>query len=132
MPTSAFDLTGKVVMATGANSGIGLGFVTGCAKQGANVVIWDREPSRHLNARSTLEAAGAGGVHIETVDVTDEAAVDASFASTLEVTGRVHCVFANAGIASRASSFPDMTSEMYHGLLNVSFAWSVLYPASGK
>ena len=120
MPTSAFDLTGKVVMATGANSGIGLGFLTGCAKQGANVVIWDREPSRHLNARSTLEAAGAGGVHIETVDVTDEAAVDASFASTLEATGRVDCVFANAGIVSRASSFPDMTSEMYHGLLNVS------------
>src|SRR4051812_43958131 len=62
----------------------------------------------------------SGRVHVETVDVTDEAAVDASFASMLAVTGRVDCVFANAGIVSKASAFPDMTSKMYHELLNVS------------
>jgi NAD(P)-dependent dehydrogenase (short-subunit alcohol dehydrogenase family) len=33
--------------------------------------------------------------------------------------GRVDCVFANAGFTTHAPSFPDMTSEMYHELLNV-------------
>jgi NAD(P)-dependent dehydrogenase (short-subunit alcohol dehydrogenase family) len=51
--------------------------------------------------------------------VGDEAAVQAAFASTVKAMGRVDCVFANAGFTSRAASFPDMTSEMYHQLLNV-------------
>jgi NAD(P)-dependent dehydrogenase (short-subunit alcohol dehydrogenase family) len=33
--------------------------------------------------------------------------------------GRVDCVFANAGFNSKAPSFPDMTSQMYHDLLGV-------------
>jgi NAD(P)-dependent dehydrogenase (short-subunit alcohol dehydrogenase family) len=51
--------------------------------------------------------------------VADEAAVQAAFAASLQAMGRVDCVFANAGFTSRASSFADMTSEMYHELLNV-------------
>jgi len=58
-------------------------------------------------------------VHAEAVDVADEAAVEAAFASSLKTMGRVDCVFANAGFTTHAPSFPDMTSEMYHGLLNV-------------
>jgi NAD(P)-dependent dehydrogenase (short-subunit alcohol dehydrogenase family) len=52
------------------------------------------------------------------VDVSDEAQVQRAFESTLQAMGRVDCVFANAGSTSRAPSFPDMTSEMYHSLLN--------------
>jgi NAD(P)-dependent dehydrogenase (short-subunit alcohol dehydrogenase family) len=114
-----FDLTGKVVLATGANSGIGLGFLQGCAKQGADVVVWGRRADKNEQALETLKELGARRVHHEAVDVADEAAVVEAFASTLQATGRVDCVFANAGIQNRAVSFPDMTSEMYHGLLNV-------------
>jgi NAD(P)-dependent dehydrogenase (short-subunit alcohol dehydrogenase family) len=116
---SLFDLTGRVVLATGGNSGIGLAFLTGCARQGADVVIWDRDESRHAAALEALKAAGAGRVHAGTVDVSDEAAVDGAFAATLKAMGRVDCVLANAGFTSRATSFPDMSSEMYHELLNV-------------
>jgi NAD(P)-dependent dehydrogenase (short-subunit alcohol dehydrogenase family) len=114
-----FDLTGKVVLSTGANSGIGLAFLQGCARQGADVVVWGRRADRNAQAIEELKALGAPRAHAEAVDVSDEAAVDAAFASTLDVMGRVDCVFANAGFQNRASSFPDMTSEMYHDLLNV-------------
>jgi NAD(P)-dependent dehydrogenase (short-subunit alcohol dehydrogenase family) len=119
MTRNLFDLTGRVVLAAGANSGIGLGFLMGCAKQGADVVVWGRRADRNLAALDELKAAGAGRVHHEAVDVADEAAVQAAFASTLKAMGRVDCVFANAGFTSHAPSFPDMTSEMYHELLNV-------------
>lgn len=118
-PRGLFDLTGRVVLATGGNSGIGLAFLTGCARQGADVVIWDRDEAGHAAAAAILQDAGAGRVHTHTVDVSDESAVDAAFAETLEVMGRVDCVLANAGFTSRAVSFPDMSSEMYHDLLNV-------------
>jgi NAD(P)-dependent dehydrogenase (short-subunit alcohol dehydrogenase family) len=114
-----FDLTGRVVLATGGNSGIGLGFLTGCARQGATVVIWDKNEAEHSDAAKRLRAAGAPQVHVETVDVSDERDVSQSFAATLQAVGRIDCVLANAGIQSRAPSFPDMTSETYHQLLNV-------------
>jgi NAD(P)-dependent dehydrogenase (short-subunit alcohol dehydrogenase family) len=119
MSRDIFDLTGRVVLAAGANSGIGLGFLVGCAKKGADVVVWGRRADCNAEALETLKAAGAGRAHAEAVDVADEAAVQAAFAASLDAMGRVDCVFANAGFTSRAASFPDMTSEMYHALLNV-------------
>ncbi len=119
MTRGLFDLTGRVVLAAGANSGIGLGFLMGCAKQGADVVVWGRRADRNAQALEQLKAAGAGRVHHEAVDVANEQAVIDAFASSLAAMGRVDCVFANAGFTSHAPSFPDMTSEMYHELLNV-------------
>jgi NAD(P)-dependent dehydrogenase (short-subunit alcohol dehydrogenase family) len=119
MTRALFDLSGKVVLATGANSGIGLGFLQGCAKQGADVVVWGRRAEKNAEAVKALEALGAPRAHAEAVDVSDEAAVVAAFASTLAVMGRVDCVFANAGFSHRAESFSDLTSQMYHDLLNV-------------
>lgn len=118
MTGGIFDLTGKVVLATGANSGIGLGFLQGCAKQGADVVIWGRRAGKNAEAVKALKALGAPRAHAQEVDVSDEAMVNAAFDAAVETMGRVDCVFANAGFSSRAPSFPDMTSEMYHELLN--------------
>lgn len=118
MSRGMFDLTGRVVLAAGANSGIGLGFLMGCAKQGADVVLWGRRSDRNDVAVDKLKAAGAIRTHSEVVDVSDEAQVRRAFENTVSVMGRVDCVFANAGFTSRAPSFPDMTSEMYHALLN--------------
>jgi NAD(P)-dependent dehydrogenase (short-subunit alcohol dehydrogenase family) len=119
MTRGLFDLTGKVVLATGANSGIGLGFLQGCAKQGADVVVWGRRAAKNAEALELLRALGARRSHAEAVDVSDEAAVAAAFASTLAVMGRVDCVFANAGFHQRAGSFSDLNTEMYHAMLNV-------------
>jgi NAD(P)-dependent dehydrogenase (short-subunit alcohol dehydrogenase family) len=119
MARGLFDLGGKVVLATGANSGIGLGFLQGCAKQGAHVVVWGRRANKNAEAVEALRALGAPRAHAEAVDVSDETAVAAAFAATLKVMGRVDCVFANAGFHHRAESFPDLSTQQYHDLLNV-------------
>jgi len=119
MTRGLFDLTGKVVLATGANSGIGLGFLQGCAKQGADVVVWGRRADRNAKALEILRGLGAPRTHALEVDVADEKAVDDAFAATVKAMGRVDCVFANAGLSSNAPSFADMTSKTYHDLINV-------------
>ncbi len=119
MARGLFDLTGKVVLATGANSGIGLGFLQGCAKQGADVVVWGRRADKNAQAVAALKLLGAARGHAEAVDVSDEGAVKAAFASTVRAMGRVDCVFANAGFSQRAQSILELTSERYHALINV-------------
>lgn len=119
MTRSLFDLTGRTVVATGGASGIGLAFLTGCARQGADVVVWDRDAARLPAALELLRAAGAGRVHAELVDVSDERAVEAALTATLAAFGRVDCALANAGFTSRAPAFPDMTTAMWHELLAV-------------
>lgn len=125
MTRGLFDLTGKVVLATGANSGIGLGFLRGCAKQGADVVVWSRRADKNAEAVEELKALGAPRAHAEEVDVSDETAVEAAFASTLKAMGRVDCAFANAGFTDRAPSFIELSSERYHALLNVNLHGAV-------
>jgi NAD(P)-dependent dehydrogenase (short-subunit alcohol dehydrogenase family) len=119
MTRGLFDLSGRVVLATGANSGIGLGFLQGCARQGADVVVWSRRADKNAEALAALKALGAQRTHAEAVDVSDEAAVHSAFASTLAAMGRVDCVFANAGFSARAPSLLELTSEKYHAMINV-------------
>jgi NAD(P)-dependent dehydrogenase (short-subunit alcohol dehydrogenase family) len=114
-----FDLTGKVVLASGSNSGIGLGFLQGCAKQGADVVVWGRRADKNAQAAAKLKQMGARRTYSEEVDVSDAKAVAAAFAASVKAMGRIDCVFANAGFMTRAPSVMELGDEMYHNLINV-------------
>src|SRR5580692_4019824 len=107
-----WDMSGKVVVITGGNSGIGLGFARGLAKAGGDVVIWGRRADKNEEAAAELRALGAK-VLAQAVDVSDEAAVVASMADAVKQMGRVDGVIANAGIMNAAKSFTDMTGELY-------------------
>lgn len=118
MSKGLFDLTGKVALITGGNSGIGLGFARGIARQGGTVEIWARNPEKNARAKAELEAFG-GTVTTRIVDVTDEHAVAAGFDALVAEHGRVDFVFANSGRSSRNTNgnITTMTSEEWHDLL---------------
>src|ERR1700761_1728387 len=75
MAENLFDLTGKVALVTGANSGLGFGFARGLARAGADVVIWGRREGRNVEAAQRLRAHG-GRVASRVVDVTREDQVE--------------------------------------------------------
>lgn len=117
MAQNLFDLTGKVALVTGANSGIGFGFAEGLARAGSDLVIWGRRTDANERAADKLRALGAK-VHAQSVDVADEASIVAGVAEALQVMGRIDTVVANAGIASQ-KAFIDMDADTYHALINV-------------
>lgn len=119
MSKGLFDLSGKVTLVTGGNSGIGLGFARGIAKQGGSIAIWARNAEKNAAAVAELEACGAAKVKSYQVDVTSEDAIVAGYEELVADFGRIDCVFANSGRASRSRSVLTLDSEEWHDLLNV-------------
>ena len=104
MANGLFDCTGKVTLVTGGNSGIGLGFALGVAKMGGDIAIWARNVEKNGDARAQLLAAGARRVETYRVDVARESEIIDGYARLLADFGRIDCVFANSGRASRSRS----------------------------
>ena len=120
MAYQPFDLTGKVALITGGNSGIGLGFAEAMAQAGADVCIWGTNPDKNAAALEQLQSHG-GKAAAQICNVGDQAAVKAAFAETLANFGRVDSCFANAGVSGRSdqSNFTDMPVEEWHRVTNV-------------
>jgi NAD(P)-dependent dehydrogenase (short-subunit alcohol dehydrogenase family) len=113
-----WDMSGKVVIVTGGNSGIGLGFARGIARAGGDVVIWGRRREKNEAAAARLREHGTR-VATQEVDVSDETRVVGAMAEAVKTMGRVDGVIANAGIMTHAHSFLELTSETYHQLLGI-------------
>jgi hypothetical protein len=118
MALRAFDLTGKVALVTGGNSGIGLGMAQALAEAGADVAIWGSNAAKNDAARAMLAVHGRR-VHVQACDVGDEAAVNVAFDQTVAALGRVDACFANAGTYGRKVKFTELDSAEWQRVQRV-------------
>ena len=105
-----FDLSGRGVVVTGGNGGIGLGMARALLAAGAQVAIWGSNAEKTARARSEL-AEGCGDalrVHAFTCDVGDEGQVEQAFHASVAALGNVHACFANAGIGGGNTPLLEM------------------------
>jgi NAD(P)-dependent dehydrogenase (short-subunit alcohol dehydrogenase family) len=115
---SPFDLTGRVALVTGGNSGIGLGMAEGLAAHGADVAIWGTNSEKNERA---IEQLGQYDVELLSIvcDVSDETSVIQAMADTIDEMGRIDSVFVNAGVGGAARSFLEMTGEEWRRVMSV-------------
>lgn len=106
-----------MVLVTGGNGGIGLGIAKGCARAGADVVIWGTNAQKLERAEAELVEVG-GRVLAQKVDVRSEEEVVGSFAAAVEHMGKVDAAFANAGIGGGAP-FIEQTLDMWRHVYSV-------------
>jgi NAD(P)-dependent dehydrogenase (short-subunit alcohol dehydrogenase family) len=119
MKFDAFNLTGKVAVITGGNSGIGIGFARAVAAAGADVSIWGTNQQKNAVAVKELRAINPSA-SATVCDVADEANVEEAMAGVIERYGRIDACFPNAGIGNQnQKSFIEHSNEDWHRVIDV-------------
>jgi NAD(P)-dependent dehydrogenase (short-subunit alcohol dehydrogenase family) len=113
-----FDLAGRVVVISGANAGIGLGFARGVARAGGDVVIWGRRADKNEEAAKELSGFGVR-VLARQVDVSIPEQIASGMRDVVEEMGRVNGVIANAGLMHNFGNVMEITTEEWRTLLAV-------------
>ena len=124
------NVEGKVVVITGAGTGIGLASALRLGEAGAKLVICGRTVEKLEEAKVEIEAVG-GEVHTYACDLADLESCDAFMSQVLEDHGRVDILVNNAGRSIRRAvedsydRFHDFERTMqinYFGALRCSLA----------
>lgn len=112
--------TDKVVLVTGAGSGLGRAAAVRVAVEGAKVALVDRDAASLADTHEEIEKAAPGAETITvTADVSDEAQVAAYVDATLEAFGRIDGFFNNAGIEGRQNLTEDYGAAEFEKVLDV-------------
>jgi 3-oxoacyl-[acyl-carrier protein] reductase len=108
-------LTGRVVLVTGATSGIGQAIARRCAREGASVLATGRNERRLEEVASTSELIQGYGA-----DLSDHTAADECVAEAVSRFGQLHGLVHAAGIVRRREDIRETTDEQWAGMLAVS------------
>ena len=114
----------KVVVITGATSGIGKALAYEFAGKGAKVVIGARSHDKLLEIAEDIKRNGGEIAYAQT-DITKEADCKNLILIAIETYGKIDILINNAGISMRAL-FVDTQLHVIETLMNVNF-WGTVY-----
>lgn len=113
--SSPFDLSGKVAIVTGANTGIGQGIAAALAQAGADIAAVGRTTPDETEAR--VRASGRRFVHVG-ADLGSTKPIAEIIPAVLKALGRVDILVNNAGTIRRADAV-DFTEEDWDQVMDV-------------
>ncbi|MGY2874585.1 NADP-dependent 3-hydroxy acid dehydrogenase YdfG [Marmoricola sp. URHA0025 HA25] len=114
------SLDGKVVVITGAGSGMGREMAILAASRGALVAVSDWNADGLAETVDLVKAAGARALRSDVLDVSDRAAMGEYASAVVEQFGTVNMVVNNAGVTV-TGDFEDMEYTDFDWIVGVNF-----------
>lgn len=108
----------KVVLVTGASSGIGRATALAFAREGAKVVVADMNVIGGEETVQLVKATGGDACFVQT-DVSQAASVEAMVKKTVEAYGRLDCAHNNAGVEGTLSRTAEHTEEDWEPVIRI-------------
>src|SRR5438477_7959628 len=112
------EFEGKVAMITGGGSGIGRATALAFAREGAKVVIGNRNVERGEETVSMIRKAG-GEAKFKRTDVLVAAEIEALVEHTMKTYGRLDLAFNNAGVEGDVKPLIEQTEANYDAVMDV-------------
>lgn len=119
------NIGGKVVVITGASSGIGLALAHEFSAAGARVVLAARSVERLQEVANEIEISAPGTTLVVGCDVTDALQCRMLVERSVDRFGGIDILINNAGISMRAI-LDDVEMEVLRRLMDVNF-WGAVY-----
>ncbi|WP_018680342.1 SDR family NAD(P)-dependent oxidoreductase [Actinokineospora enzanensis] len=111
-------LTDKVILITGASTGIGADAARLFAREGAQVVLTARSEGLLAELSDEITAAGGTASHVA-ADVCNTDDVERVVKTVLERHGRLDGAFNNAGVGQASAKIADVDEEIFDHIFNV-------------
>lgn len=112
-----FDMADKVVVVTGASSGLGVAFAKGFAEAGCDIVLAARRADRLADTAASVEALGRKALSVP-ADVADPEQCQAVIDAAMETFGRVDVLINNAGVGTAVPATRE-TPEQFRSVVDV-------------
>lgn len=109
------DLAGQVAVVTGGGQGLGFAIARRLRDSGAAVSLWDNDAA----VLESAQAALGDGAHVQCVDITDLAALEAAHAATEAAAGPVSILVNSAGIAGTNATLDEFDPEEWRRVVEV-------------
>ena len=111
-----FDLSGRIVIVTGGNQGIGFGIARGLASAGSTVIIANRRATEGQKAAESLKKEGFNAIAIPT-DVSKKSSVAALVSKVLNDFGKIDILVNNAAVIIR-KPLEEFAEEEWDQVMN--------------
>jgi len=112
------EFEGKVVLVTGAGSGIGYAAALQFAQQGARMIVADINDT---SAQAVADEIGGDALAVH-VDVAEAASCEAMVAKAVATFGRLDVIFTNAGISGERHNLANQPLDEWQRVIDINLS----------